>query len=189
MNDLELWRRLRGGDQKALKEVYDMCSGNLANYAKKFTQDTELIEDAIHDLFVFIWQKKENLNDTDSIIKYLCVSLRREIIRRVSKTLNVTSFENAENNDFEFSLSVEDMIIQNETNESNKLKLKEAFKELSNRQREAIYLKYYEEMSYDQICEVMEINYQSVRNLISKGIIVLKKVIGLVILLISVLIW
>ena len=55
MNDLELWRRLRGGDQKALKEVYDMCSGNLANYAKKFTQDTELIEDAIHDLFVFIF--------------------------------------------------------------------------------------------------------------------------------------
>ncbi len=186
MDDLKLWRRLREGDQKALKEVYDLYAGNLANYAKKFTHNTELIEDSIHDLFVSIWQKKENLSDTDSIIKYLCVSLRRELIRRVKQSMRVTSFDYSENTDVYFSLTIEDLIVQDENDQAKQLKLKEAFKELSSRQREAIFLKYYKEMSYEQICEVMDINYQSVRNLISKGIIDLKRIIGFVYLIFSI---
>ncbi len=185
MDDLLLWRRLREGDQRALKEVYDLYAGSLANYAKKFTHNTEVIEDSIHDLFVSIWQKKENLSDTDSIIKYLCVSLRRDLIRKVSKSLNVTSFDYSEKSDVDFSLTIEDLLIQHETDNAKQEKLRNAFGELSSRQREAIFLKYYEEMSYEQICEVMDINYQSVRNLISKGIIELKKVIGFISLFFS----
>ena len=185
MNDLLLWRQLREGDQRALKEVYDLHAGNLANYAKKFTKDAELIEDTIHDLFVSIWQKKENLSDTDSIIKYLCVALRRDLIRRVSKSMNVTSFDYSEKSDVDFSLTIEDLIIEDETEKVKKEKLKSAFDELSSRQREAIFLKYYEEMTNEQICEVMDINYQSVRNLISKGIIELKRVIGFISIIFS----
>jgi RNA polymerase sigma-70 factor (ECF subfamily) len=97
----------------------------------------------------------------------------------------VTSFDYAENKDFEFSLSVEDMMIKDEIDQDKQSRLQEAFKELSSRQREAIFLKYYQEMSYEQICEVMDINYQSVRNLISKGISDLKRIIGLIIILLA----
>jgi RNA polymerase sigma-70 factor (ECF subfamily) len=80
---------------------------------------------------------------------------------------------------------VEDIMIHDEVDKDKKAKLQEAFKVLSSRQREAIFLKYYQEMSYEQICEVMDINYQSVRNLISKGIIELKRIIGLIIMLLG----
>ena len=69
MDDLQLWIRLKKGNQNAFKEIYDLHAGSLENYAKKFTSDIELIEDTIHDIFVQIWQKKESLSDTDSIIK------------------------------------------------------------------------------------------------------------------------
>ena len=185
MNDLQLWQKLRSGDQTAFKIIYDTHARGLATYARKFTDNVELIEDCIHDLFVSVWQKREGLSDTDSIIRYMCVSLRREIIRRLNKSTHVTSFDYAENQDLEFSLSVEDMIIKDEIDQDKQSKLQEAFKELSSRQREAIFLKYYQEMSYEQICEVMDINYQSVRNLISKGINDLKRIIGLIIILLS----
>lgn len=175
MDDLQLWRRLKNGDQNALEEIYNLHADSLENYARKFTTDIELIEDTIHDIFVLIWQKKDALSDTDSIIKYLCVSLRRELIRRIEKSHKISGIDYIENTDTDFALSIEDILIQDETNEKNKSKIKDAFEFLSSRQREAIYLKYYEELSYEQICEIMDINYQSVRNLISKGIIELRK--------------
>lgn len=185
MNDLQLWKRLKSGDANALKEIYNLYLGSLEGYSRKFTNETEIIEDAIHDLFIQIWNKKENLSDTDSIIKYLCISLRRELIRRIEKSNRRIGIEYADINDIGFSLSIEDILIQNEVDENNRIKLHQAFKLLSDRQREALYLKYYEEMSYEQICEIMDINYQSVRNLISKGIIELRKFIILVICYLS----
>jgi RNA polymerase sigma factor (sigma-70 family) len=179
MDDNLLWSKLKKGDHPALKEIYDANVRQLINYAKKITTDIELIEDTIHDIFVQIWQRKENLGDTDSIIKYLCVTLRRELIRRLEKNSKTTGFDRAENSEINFTVSAEDLIIQSETSSANKARLLKAFESLSHRQREAIYLKYYEELSYEQICEIMDINYQSVRNLISKGINDLRKIIGI----------
>jgi RNA polymerase sigma factor (sigma-70 family) len=183
MDDLQLWMRLKNGHHNALKEIYDLHARSLENYAKKFTPDTGLIEDTIHDIFVQIWQKKETLSDTDSIIKYMCVTLRRELIRRIEKSHKTSGLDYVENKDTDFSLTIEDMMIQDETFESNKIKLQQSMELLSSRQREAVYLKYYEEMSYEEICDIMDINYQSVRNLISKGIIELRKYIAILVAL------
>ncbi len=182
MSDSLLWTELKNGSQKALRDIYDQNMIRLESYARKFTQDTELIEDTIHDIFIQIWEKREGLGHTDSIIGYLCVTLRRELIRRLEKSAKTTGFEYAENKDINFQLSAEDLIIEGEQNDLHSVKLHEAFSQLSNRQKEAIFLKFYEEMNYDEICEAMDINYQSVRNLISKGIIEIRKFLGTVLI-------
>lgn len=174
MDDLMLWTNLKKGSHQALKQIYDENIISLGNYAQKFTSDTGLIEDTIHDIFVQIWNKRESIGNTDSIIKYLCVTLRRELIRRVEKSHNVIGYEHVESKEVDFSLSIEDLLISEESSGSDRKKLESAMQFLSNRQKEAIYLRYYEEMEYDQICDVMNINYQSVRNLISKGILELR---------------
>jgi RNA polymerase sigma factor (sigma-70 family) len=174
MDDLTLWKQLKKGEHQALKSIYDQNIKNLENYALKFTSDIALVEDTIHDIFVQIWQKRETLGDTDSIIKYLCVTLRRELIRRLGKAQNVTGLEYIESKDMAFTLTIEDKIIDEETKEINISKLQSAMTLLSSRQKEAIFLRYFEAMEYEEICEIMDINYQSVRNLISKGIIELR---------------
>jgi RNA polymerase sigma factor (sigma-70 family) len=186
MSDEILWSKMKQGDPKALKEIYDLHIHELENYCKKFTKDVELIEDALHDMFVQIWQKRDTIGHTDSIMSYLCVSLRRDLIKRVNKATLTTSIENTEKMDINFSISAEDIMIHEENKEDDKAKLQKAFEHLSHRQREAIYLKYYNEMSYEEICTVMDINYQSVRNLISKGILLLREKIVSVLLIIFV---
>ncbi len=57
-----------------------------------------------------------------------------------------------------------------------KNKLTKSLKMLSDRQREAIYLKFIQELTYDELCEVLEINYQSAKNLISRTLIKLREV-------------
>ena len=175
MDDLMLWNQLKQGNHLALKQIYDLNIRSLDNYSHKFTSDTYLIEDTIHDIFVQIWQRRESLGSTDSIIKYLCVTLLRELIRRVEKSRNTVEYEVNENKESTFSLSAEDMLIGDELSSENQENIKTALSKLSSRQKEAIYLRYFEEMEYEEICDVMEINYQSVRNLISKGIIEMRQ--------------
>jgi RNA polymerase sigma factor (sigma-70 family) len=174
MDDQQLWLQLKKGDEQALKFIYDEHIDNLGNYARKFSSDSALIEDAIHDLFVLIWNKRETLGMTDSIIKYLCVSLRRDLIRRIQKEQQDVSFDNGLEYKYDFQLTQEDIMVAAEQSTEHSKKLAQGMENLSSRQKEAIYLKFYEEMSYDEICEVMGINYQSVRNLISKGLLELR---------------
>jgi RNA polymerase sigma factor (sigma-70 family) len=60
--------------------------------------------------------------------------------------------------------------VEKETEASLHSKLASLLNELPARQKEAIYLRYYEDMEYKQIAEIMNVNYQSVLNLIQKAL-------------------
>jgi RNA polymerase sigma factor (sigma-70 family) len=49
---------------------------------------------------------------------------------------------------------------------------------LSNRQKEIIYLKYYQNLSYEEVSEIMNINYQVARNLLYQAIKSLKSLLA-----------
>ena len=169
MSDEILWSKMKKGDPKALKEICDLHIHELENYCKKFTKDVELIEDVLHDMFVHVWQKRDTIGHTDSIMSYLCVSVRRDLIRKLNKATLTTSIENTEKMDVHFSISAEDILIQEESKEDDKAKLEKAFEHLSHRQREAIYLKYYSELSYEEIAQVMACPIGTVRSRIFRA--------------------
>jgi len=54
---------------------------------------------------------------------------------------------------------------------------------LSSRQREILHLKYEMDYDYERICEIMNINYQSARNLCNSALSKLRKSLGMIILL------
>lgn len=78
------------------------------------------------------------------------------------------------------------MIEKEEENERIQLLMK-IFEQLSNRQKEVIYLKYYLGLSYDEVSEIMEINYQVARNLLYLAIRSMKKMISVLKLVIFIL--
>jgi RNA polymerase sigma-70 factor (ECF subfamily) len=45
-----------------------------------------------------------------------------------------------------------------------------AINQLSNRQKEIVYLKLYQQLSYEEVSEIMQINYQAARNLFYQAI-------------------
>lgn len=169
MTDAQLWQGLKKGSVDAFKAIYEQYSDGLLRYGSRFTKDTTIIEDCLHDLFVGIWKNQATLGDTNSIMSYLCVSLRRDIIRRINKSL-ITDQDALENLKFEADLSPEASIIAAEGQLKEKVQLEKAMEKLSHRQKEAIYLRFYEEMEYEEICEIMNINYQSMRNLIFRAL-------------------
>lgn len=175
MDDQQLWQRLKDGHDDALERIYREHVDALLRYGGQFSMDASLIEDCIHDLFVELWRNRKGLGRNDNIRPYLLVALRRKLIRQL-KRLQRTQNEN-ETNEIEFLAepAIDEAIIDREISADNAKVLKQAMTRLSKRQREVLYLKYFEEMSYEDICEALGINYQSVRNLASTGIKALRK--------------
>ena len=174
MSDKIIWNKLRSGDQKALEEIYRSYFSVLYDYGKKLSRDENTVEDCIQELFVELWNRRDKLSETDAIKPYLFVSLKRKIFHTVKKLRKSTDTE-LEEKHFDVELSIDEILIAKETTSEQKSNLKAAFDELSDRQKEILYLKYYSEMDYEEITRIMDMNYQSARNLVSRAIQKLSK--------------
>ena len=169
---VELWLAFKKGDKGAFNSLAIVFYQTLYNYGTKLTPDTSLVEDCIQDLFFEMWRRREFLGDTEHVKFYLLKALRRKIYQE-KKTKDKWahhSVDAEEELDFVGEFSIESKIIEVETNEMHLKKLHQVLGSLSKRQREVIYLKFYQEMDYQQIANMMSINYQSVRNLIHTAI-------------------
>lgn len=184
MSDKILWKQLKEGNHNALETIYRSHFTHLINYGRKFSNDSATVEDAIQELFIELWSKRESLGETDAIKPYLLVSLRRKIIKTVKQIQKTTNDNEPSDYHFDAVLAIDEDIIDKEVLAEKKHILAEAMQKLSQRQREVLYLKYQTNMDYEGISEAMEINYQSARNLVSKAIAALSKHIVIVLTII-----
>lgn len=182
MNDVQLWDALRKGDKSALETIYRREVVDLFRYGRRIIDDEALVEDVIQDLFIGLWRRNEGLGPTDSIRRYLFVALRRDLIRRNNRLRRITGELDETKLEEETVTSIDMELIEEESQALRNAQLQEAMEQLSNRQREVLYLKYFQRMDYHTIAEVLGINYQSVRNVASAGLKALRKLIGFFIL-------
>ena len=75
---------------------------------------------------------------------------------------------------FEFIPSFESHLIEKETKAHQYERLRNSIRSLTKRQREAIFLKFFNELSYHEVASIMEMRVDSVYNLISKTIDILR---------------
>lgn len=143
----------------------------LYNYGIKITSDNELVKDAIHDVFVDIWINRSNLNITKSFRFYALRSLRNRLIRKLKKSNTQTEicFE-----DIIFQEPEPDLTEQGEKEKRLK-EIKENLNHLSNREREIIFLKFFNNFDHEEISSIMEISMESAYNYLSKAIKKLKR--------------
>jgi RNA polymerase sigma factor (sigma-70 family) len=170
-NERLVWSSFRAGNRKALDYIFEKHIRLLFAYGSKITKDTGLVEDAIQDVFVELWKKREILSDTDNIKLYLLKSLRRRIIRTLSEQSRMHAvIADRQSYEDELEFSSEFHLIQEQSSQEQRQQLKAAITQLSKRQREAIYLKFYEHLTYLEISEMMNLSIKSTYKLIGKAI-------------------
>jgi RNA polymerase sigma factor (sigma-70 family) len=170
-----LWEGFRKGDKEAFAALFRRHYETLFRYGSKFTNDTKLLEDSIHELFIELWQAKSN-TPVLSVKAYLLKSLKYKILkifRQNGRLIPLTDY-----NDIAFEWSHEQFLIDQQDSIEKKKLLLNALGRLSNRQKEIIYLKYYQNLSYEEVSEIMNINYQVARNLLYQAIKSLKSLLA-----------
>ncbi|MEQ6121454.1 sigma-70 family RNA polymerase sigma factor [Reichenbachiella sp. MALMAid0571] len=167
-----LWNLFREGDRKAFENMFLKFNPILFTIGLKMTSDRSLIEDSIHEVFIDLWNKRSRLPEVDTVKYYLIVCYRRMLLLYLKE-----SNRNVDINEQSFVLvdSEEYKQIEDQLNTDTISKLKHAIEELPSRQKEIIELRFMKSMSYDEIQEIMEINYTSSRKLVYKAINNLKK--------------
>jgi len=166
-----LWESFRKGDKEAFAALFREHYGILYRFGNKFTTDTELLEDAIQELFIELW-KANSCTPVLSVRSYLLKSLKYKLLRSLSKRR--PTFLPADEN-LAFEWSHETFLIAEQESAGRRQKVLKALEQLSPRQKEIIYLKYYQDLSYEEVGEIMNINYQVARNLLYQAMKTLKK--------------
>ncbi|GAB3327717.1 sigma-70 family RNA polymerase sigma factor [Larkinella ripae] len=166
--DSRLWNDLVLGNEQALGSLMRLHYRSLLNYGQKFIRDEEFLKDCIQELFIEIWNRKLTLSSPDNVKAYLFTSLRRKVYREVQKHQLFVHHESADAEDsgLHVEFSPEWWLIEEESLAERTRKLGHLLNLLPKRQREVIYLKYYQELSREEIAQVMTISPQTVSNLI-----------------------
>jgi RNA polymerase sigma factor (sigma-70 family) len=177
-SDLEIWCAFKAGDDQAFEYIYHRHSPELFSYGCHIVKDRQLVEDCMHDLFVYLFQHRTTIGDTNAIKYYLFKSLRRRIAEALKKQNKAfTQSDELLREDVVeiFSASPEVKIIDDESNAYQSRRLVTAVDALPKRQREAIYLLYFSGLGYPEIAEIMSLNVRTVYNQVHTAVQTLRK--------------
>jgi RNA polymerase sigma-70 factor (family 1) len=85
VNDIVLCERLKSGDVDAYRLIYNRYHSQLYYYALRFLKMPELAEDVIHDVFLKLWEIREQLKPEFGIAGYLYKISRNQIFKLIKK--------------------------------------------------------------------------------------------------------
>ena len=169
--DPRIWEACKAGNKNAYSVIYSAWYSRLFNYGKKFTADDQLIEDAIQEIFAKFWFHKEKLVSVNELQGYLLVSFRNQVLKLIRKTRNTkyngTGFDDE---NFELQVSVDQVMINADHMYEQKVNLKQAIEKLTPHQREAVFLKFYENLSYEEIATVFGISTKATYKLVARAV-------------------
>ncbi len=170
--DIALWEAYQQGDHHSFDQLFRRYYEPLVQYGNKFTGNSGMLEDCIQELFTELWQNKSQ-TQVQSVKAYLFKSLKYKLYRaHQRKTAGPFNENYAE---VLFELSHETLLVGREQDAEKTARVLQALGQLSTRQKEIIYLKFYQELNYEEVSEIMNINYQAARNLLYQSIKSLKK--------------
>jgi RNA polymerase sigma factor (sigma-70 family) len=165
--DIELWDSFVLGNKEALGILFKRYYPLLYQYGNKICADRATLEDCLQELFIDLWQKKSQ-QPVQSVKAYLLKALKYKLYKSFRNQKNVADLDNNTNEQFE--LSYESFLINKQDDEEKAKKILDAINSLPLRQKEIIYLRIYKGLTYEEISEVMGINYQVLRNLLCQAL-------------------
>ena len=175
---VQCWNAFREGDAQALATLFETHYDGLFGYGLKLTGDAELVKDCIQNLFQKLWRRREGLRAVQVVRAYLFKALRRHLGDETKLLRQHRHLLPAYTDSFEVTYSHEEFLMTEEHDAEQRARLLRAVNQLSRRQREVLYLKFFDGFSYERIAEVMSLNQQSIRNLVFNALQVLRKVLA-----------
>ena len=167
--DQALWLSLKSDDSMALNKLFDKYYEKLYFYGLKLTGNQNRVADAIQDMFANIWETRQRLSDVTYVKAYLFAILRYDLLKP-KDLLNKPSIDDNLIKDYRFDISPEELYIVKETQSKSVKIIEDLLANLSSKQKEIIYLKFYNNYSNTEISSVLSIKPQSVDNLLARTI-------------------
>ncbi len=167
IQDKDIWEAFRKGDKAAFEQLLLRFYRPMFDYGMRFQNDPGHLRDDLHDLMISLWDRREHLHSTDHLKFYLFKALRHQIFRRKQKQELFVDYAdiNEEVIPAHDGTSLPDFE-EEEACGLQSRQIQNVLQRLSKRQQEVLYLKFFEELSNEQIADLLQISRPATANLI-----------------------
>lgn len=172
LSDEILWSIYLKGDEQALEQIYRRYYPLLLNYGCRLSNNQELVQDCIQNLFLKLMSKSRILSNTHSVKGYLLKALRNNLLDSLEKEEKHSEFIFIDEIPETLHITTEEEMALEE--DINNLSL--AYQELSSKQKEILYLFYIKGISHKEIANILGINYQTSKNKLSQSLVQLRRI-------------
>jgi RNA polymerase sigma factor (sigma-70 family) len=172
-DDQQLWAEFKAGNHEAYTSIIRRYFDPMFTYGIRLNRDYDFVKDCIQDVFFELWKKRENISQADSVKSYLFTAVRFRIYREQKKWNNCDEIN--DDYDFDAEINIESKLIDDQNVSELKHKLEAVLNQMPPRQREILYLRFYENLDHARIEQIMGLNQQVVYNLMHKAILRLRK--------------
>lgn len=162
LKDIDLVKYIRDGNEEAFREIYDRYHIQMYYIAKKYVKDSCLAEDAVQDIFVKLWEKRKQLDETKSVKGFLFTMLKNHVLNMLrdrKKEILSGAVAGVEEKKLPRQNLTDDEIMYKEYHEI----LQQGMNELSDRKREVFELRTLKGHSNSEVATILKINIRTVK--------------------------
>lgn len=167
--DHTLLHNFIAGDNNSFSEIYKKYVNELFAYGLGLSFDKEILKDAIQDVFYKFYESKKHLKNVSNLKYYLFRMLKNHLLDIYRSQIYFGDI-----NTLELTFSIKTTVLDEMITEEEKLalqtKIDHLLLTLTDRQREAIYLRFIQEMEYEEIGKLLDMAPQASRKLVSRAI-------------------
>ncbi len=167
--DQQLWQQFQEGEEAAFPILFLRYHPLLFRYGLSLYPDRERVDECIQDLFCYLYEKRTQLTSIHHIKGYLFASFRRRVLRTLKYEDKYVPVETAKDAPIGTESAEEENIIDREESDLRHHRISELMDSLPSRQREVIFLKYFDGLDTEEITQVMGISHQGVLNVLHKA--------------------
>nr|WP_294876985.1 RNA polymerase sigma-70 factor [uncultured Pedobacter sp.] len=159
--DIELLNKLRDGDQVAFAQIYNLYRSKIYLYACNLCKSAETAEEVVQEVFIRIWQKKDQINPELNFDAYIRKITLNHVLNHLKKIARDKVLQDEVLNYMDaIRHSTDESLLEKEL-----LKTYDEAIALLPAQKKLIYqMSRNEEMTHEQIAEKLNISKNTVKN-------------------------
>jgi len=175
--DKSLIVAIRSGDYDAFTLLYNKYIQPLTQYGLKFIADLPAVEDCLHDVFVWLWANRHKLDMHTSVKSYLFKAVRTTMLHWLQKQNRLRGLTPGDERGylFELQLTPETRVLHNESQRQLRQQIEGVLTNLTAKQKEVIYLRYYEGLNFEEIARNMNLSVKACYKLMGRAITILRE--------------
>lgn len=158
----------QNSDQQAFKELYLAYFDRLYKFAFSILHSAEFAEEAVNDVFLNIWQKRNSLKNIQSLTNYLFISTKNTSVNYLSKFRK------------ERNTTLDDVLVRFETDELTpetaffnaevRSEIEQAINQLPPKTKLVFQMAKIEGLKYKEIAQILDISVNTIDNHIATAI-------------------
>lgn len=169
------WSKIKEGDEKSFELLFKGLFFELCNYAYQYTADRFLSEEVVQDVFMKIWQNRENITPTKSIKGYIIQSVHNACINNLIQKKNKKHLNNVflTEESWEFireSAQINSFLLEKLEAEDTERIIRQIVLDLPASCSEIFKLSRFENRSNQEIAEILNVSVSTVRTQIYRAL-------------------